>query len=258
VSVFFPTNGSIRAYHLPTTTTTTIASRGSWGTKDRMKWMPRWLGAAEAASDEEAMRRVQRWADPAAFAQLVHRWEGPIRRLCVRMTGDEHRGEDLAQDAFARVFANRHRFEPTRRFSTWLWRIALNLCYEEARKLGRRGDRVADLGDESATPGPGWVADDDAGPEGRAVRAERVQLVRTALARLPESHRAVVVLREYENLKFREIAEVLDVPEGTVKWRMAEAMNQLSEQLKPILAAEADVSTPATDVHPAAKVRLAL
>ena len=101
------------------------------------------------------------------------------------------------------------------------------------------------------------VTDDDGGPEGRAVRAERVAMVRAALGRLPEAHRAVVVLREYENLKFREIAEVLDVPEGTVKWRMAEAMNQLSEQLKPILAAEADVSAPA-EVQPAAKVRLAL
>jgi RNA polymerase sigma-70 factor (ECF subfamily) len=225
-----------------------------------MKWMPRWLGAGSAskeASDEEAMRRVQASTDHAAFAQLVNRWEGPIRRLCVRMTGDEHRGEDLAQEAFARVFANRHRFEPTRRFSTWLWRIALNLCYEEARKLGRRGERTADVGDDSAIAGPRLVTDRDAGPEGRAVQAERVALVRAALGRLPEAHRAVVVLREYENLKFREIAEVLDVPEGTVKWRMAEAMNQLSEQLKPILAAEADVSAPA-EVQPAAKVRLAL
>jgi RNA polymerase sigma-70 factor (ECF subfamily) len=172
------------------------------------------------------------------------------------MTGDEHRGEDLAQEAFARVFANRHRFEPTRKFSTWLWRIALNLCYEEARKVGRRGDRTADASDENAH-GPRLVADDDGGPEGRAVRAEHVALVRAALRRLSESHRAVVVLREYENLKFREIAEVLDIPEGTAKWRMAEAMNQLSEQLKPILAREAD-EAPALGVQPAAKVRLAL
>jgi RNA polymerase sigma-70 factor (ECF subfamily) len=76
------------------------------------------------------------------------------------------------------------------------------------------------------------------------------------LQRLPESHRAVVVLREYENLKFREIAEVLDVPEGTVKWRMAEAMNQLGEQLKPILAHEQESASP--PARRAAKERLAL
>src|SRR4051812_29534575 len=164
-----------------------------------MKWMPGWLGA-ESASDEEAMRRVQASADPAAFAQLVERWETPIRRLCVRMSGDEHRGEDLAQEAFARVFANRQRYELGRKFSTWLWRIALNLCYEEARRAGRRHEHTGQLSDDDLPPmRVTREADDDAGPHGRAVRAEHVQLVRTALQRLPESHRAVVVLREYEN-----------------------------------------------------------
>ena len=82
--------------------------------------------------------------------------------------------------------------------------------------------------------------------------------MRVALQRLPEPNRAVVVLREYENLKFREIAEVLDIPEGTAKWRMAEAMNQLGEQLKPILAGEADEVTAAAVQPAATKVRLAL
>lgn len=225
--------------------------------KDRMKWMPRWLGT-DSTSDEEAMRRVQATADPAAFARLVERWETPIRRLCVRMSGDEHRGEDLAQEAFARVFANRQRFELGRRFSTWLWRIALNLCYEEARRTGRRHEHTAQPSEDDPPPSMRVTQneDDDSGPHGRAVRAEHVALVRTALQRLPESHRAVVVLREYENLKFREIAEVLDVPEGTVKWRMAEAMNQLGEQLKPILAGEAEPPPP--PARRAAKERLAL
>jgi RNA polymerase sigma-70 factor (ECF subfamily) len=172
------------------------------------------------------------------------------------MSGDEHRGEDLAQEAFARVFANRQRFELGRRFSTWLWRIALNLCYEEARRSGRRHEHTGHLSGDDAPPmRVAREADDDNGPHGRAVRAEHVQLVRTALQRLPESHRAVVVLREYENLKFREIAQVLDVPEGTVKWRMAEAMNQLGEQLKPILAGETEQAPPARS---AAKERLVL
>lgn len=184
------------------------------------------------------MRRVQSTGDAAAFAKLVTRWEQPIRRLCARMTGDEHRGEDLTQETFARVFAHRHRFEPDRKFSTWLWRIALNLCHEEARRAGRRGERTLDLSgadDEPFHESPAVEHDD---PHGRAVQSERAALVRVALQRLPAAHRAVVVLREYENLKFREIAEVLDVPEGTVKWRMAEALTQLGEQLKPILGVE--------------------
>jgi RNA polymerase sigma-70 factor (ECF subfamily) len=223
-----------------------------------MNWVPQWLGAGSGGvgSDEEVMRRVQANGDPAAFAHLVARWENPIRRLCVRMTGDGHRGEDLTQEAFARVFASRQQFEPDRKFSTWLWRIALNLCHEEARRIGRRGERTIDMsgaGGGDASSGLRPVAADDDGPHGRAVRAEHARLVRVALQRLPDAHRAVVVLREYENLKFREIAEVLDVPEGTVKWRMAEALTQLGEQLKPILAGEEPAA-----VAKAAKARLAL
>ena len=216
------------------------------------------------------MRRVQAGDDPAAFARLVARWEQPIRRLCIRMTGDEHRGEDLTQEAFVRVFASRLQYDVERKFSTWLWRIALNLCHEEARRVGRRGERTIDLNaadDEPLRraqgrplrqaqgrplPGPRPVDHDE--PHGRAVRAERAQLVRVALQRLPEANRAVVVLREYENLKFREIAEVLDVPEGTVKWRMAQALVQLGEQLKPILGGD-EAMVP---VSRATKERLAL
>ena len=202
------------------------------------------------------MRRVQAGDDPAAFARLVARWEQPIRRLCIRMTGDEHRGEDLAQEAFARVFANRQAFDVDRKFSTWLWRIALNLCHEEARRVGRRGERTVDMGasDDDPLPGPRPVDHDE--PHGRAVRAEQARLVRGALQRIPEPNRAVVVLREYENLKFREIAEVLDVPEGTVKWRMAQAMTQLAEQLKPILAGD-DLVPPVTTTK-TTRERLAL
>ena len=208
------------------------------------------------------MRRVQAGDDPAAFARLVARWEQPIRRLCIRMTGDEHRGEDLTQEAFARVFASRHQYDAERKFSTWLWRIALNLCHEEARRIGRRPERTMDMNAADDEPlrqaqggpliGPRWDHDE---PHGRAVRAERAQLVRVALQRLPEANRAVVVLREYENLKFREIAEVLDVPEGTVKWRMSQALVQLGEQLKPILGGDDEAIPPVTR---AVKERLAL
>src|SRR5258708_10015326 len=85
-------------------------------------------------TDEQAMWRVQTQADERAFAQLVARWQGPIQRLCARMTGDPHCGEDLAQETFVRVFARRKEYQPTGKFSTWLWRIALNLSYHELRR----------------------------------------------------------------------------------------------------------------------------
>src|SRR4051794_37589286 len=89
-------------------------------------------------ADEDLMVRVKAEGDAGAFALLVGRWEEPIRRLCVRMTGDAHRGEDLKQETFARLFAKRAQYQPTGRFSTYLWRIALNICHDELRRVNRR------------------------------------------------------------------------------------------------------------------------
>src|SRR5690242_378747 len=98
-----------------------------------------------STTDEQAMWRVQMHDDAHAFAQLVGRWEKPIQRLCTRMLGDEHRGEDLAQDTFARLFAKRKEYQPTGRFSTFLWRMALNLCYDELRRIKRRPEALLDI-----------------------------------------------------------------------------------------------------------------
>jgi RNA polymerase sigma-70 factor (ECF subfamily) len=189
-----------------------------------------------AISDEQAMWRVQTQDDEAAFARLVRQWEGRIQRLCVRMTGDEHRAEDLAQEAFARVFAKRKDYQPNGRFSTWLWRIALNLCYDELRRSKRREESM-DLCGEAIAALEAFVAPEPA-PDRSLVEQERGELVRQALLQLPEAYRAVLVMRHYEDLKFREIAAVLEVPEGTVKSRMAEALTQMNRILKPMLAVE--------------------
>ena len=186
-------------------------------------------------SDEQAMWRVQTQDYERAFAQLVRRWESPIQRLCVRLTGDAHRGEDLAQESFVRVFARRKEYQPNGKFSTWLWRIALNLCYDELRRRRRREESsLEDVGGEPLAMLEAFTAPEPA-PDKSLAQRERGELVRRALLRLPEMYRVVLVLRHYEDLKFREIAEVLDVPEGTVKSRMAEALTQLSRLLKPML-----------------------
>ncbi len=180
-------------------------------------------------SDEQAMWRVQQHADEDAFAQLVGRWQSPIRNLCVRMTGDLHKGEDLTQEAFVRVFEKRSQYQPDAKFSTWLWRIALNLCYDEQRRIKRRGETA--LENEEGEAVVELVAD-ASGPADQAEAGERADMVRRALVRLPETYRTVLVLRHYEGLKFREIADVLDIPEGTVKSRMVEALGQMERLLK--------------------------
>lgn len=189
-------------------------------------------------SDEEAMRRVQQYGDHRAFALLFRRWEGPIKRLCTRMAGDAHRGEELAQEAFTRVFASRGSYRHAAKFSTFLWRVAINLCIDEQRKSRARPELSTGTGEEVGGRGCRGLTCREPPPDRAAADRERAGLVREALMELPEYYRAVVVLRHYEGLKFREIAVVLDIPEGTAKSRMAAALTKLSQILKPVLGQE--------------------
>lgn len=193
-----------------------------------------------SSPDEQAMWRVKTDDDPEAFAELVQRWQKPIQNLCTRMLGDSHRGEDLAQDTFARLFAKRKSYEARSKLSTFLWRIALNICYDELRRQRRRGETSLEQsapGDDEPTTVE--VEAEGPGPDADLVGQERAAAVRDALQQIAEPYRAVLVLRHYEGLKFREIADVLEIPEGTVKSRMAEGLSQLQKILHPVVREDA-------------------
>src|SRR5690349_21584695 len=108
---------------------------------------PGLLTSLFSLNDEQNMWRVQNGGDPEAFARLVNRWQEPIYRLCARMTGDAVRAEDLAQEIFTKVFTRCKDFHPDAKFSTWLWRIALNHCYDELRRTKRRSESSLDADD---------------------------------------------------------------------------------------------------------------
>ncbi len=178
------------------------------------------------------MWRVKLQDDPQAFGRLMARWERPIQRLCTRMTGDPHQAEDITQSAFARVFARRANWEPTGRFSTFLWRIAINLCHDELRRTRRRPECSLEALAEEGMEEVDFPRAQEELPDAQADVRERGELVRDALLKLAPHYREVIVLRHYEGLKFHEIAEVLGIPEGTAKSRMAEGLTQLSRFLK--------------------------
>ncbi len=194
--------------------------------------------------DEDLMLRVKTNADPRAFAALVGRWEEPIRRLCTRMTGDAHRGDDLKQETFARLFAKRSGYLPTGRFSTYLWRIALNICHDELRRTQRR-QHLAPVTDNDDGDSLDHCPDEEPTPDWRAVQTEEAELVRQALLQLPEIYRTVLVLRHYQHLKLSEIAETLEIPLGTVNSRMAEALARLTRLLEP----QFDPGSPQSNAH---------
>jgi RNA polymerase sigma-70 factor (ECF subfamily) len=188
-----------------------------------------------AMTDEQAMWRVQMHDDNQAFAHLLSRWEEPIKRLCTRMLADSHKAEDLTQEAFARVYSHRQNYHHGGKFSTFLWRVAVNLCLDEIRRIKRRGELSVQItteesGDSSFTE---TLPGNEPPPDEKVIREEQAEQVRRAVQDLPEHYRSVVILRHYENLKFREIADVLQLPEGTVKSRMFEALTLLNHALAP-------------------------
>lgn len=182
-------------------------------------------------TDEETMCQVKAEDDHRAFAQLVERWEQPIRRLCTRMVGDLHRGEDLKQETFTRLYQKRQQYEPTGRFSTYLWRIALNVCHDELRRVNRRREFFPTTEEE----GMEEFAVGEESPDCAAADADDAEIVRRALVRLPEHYRTVLVLRHYEGLKIVKIAEILQIPLGTVNSRLAEGLARLTRILEPKL-----------------------
>lgn len=191
-----------------------------------------WLASIIPVSDEQAMWRVQKEDDEEAFTLLVKRWRSAIWRLCTRMTGDPHRAEDLTQEVFLRLYSHRLQYRAEARFSTFLWHIAINLCRDEFRRIQRRQElNLANVSSSEPTAVE-TSSDHLPWPDESMMAGEQAAQVRRALARLSESHRSVLVLRHYEGLKFREIAQVLEIPEGTVKSRMAEALSQLGQLLE--------------------------
>lgn len=167
---------------------------------------------------DEALIARCRNGDGEGFAALVGRYQRPIFNLAYRMLGDREEARDVAQAAFLKALENLHRFDSRYKFFSWLYRIAMN---EALDTLGQRG-RQTELTDVHA-------ADDD--PVRDAQTADLGVRVRGALGALSPDHRAVLVLRHYEELSYEEIGRVLDLPDATVKSRLFEARERLRVRL---------------------------
>ena len=185
-------------------------------------------------SDEALMLQFQQ-GDVKSFEVLVKRWEKPLLNHCYRMINEVALAEDLRQEIFLRVYRSAKTYQPRAKFSTWLYRIATNLCLDTLAKQQRRKEVPISeyLESESDDLDNGFICPSRK-PEDAAVSKEIKNHVRLALARLPEEQRVVVVMRHYDELKFHEIAEILGCPVSTVKSRMAAGMQRLSQMLSHI------------------------
>lgn len=168
--------------------------------------------------------------DSLAFGQLVDRYQDRLRNTLRGLTGSMEEAEDVAQEAFVQAYLKLDSFQRTARFFTWLYRIAFNLAVSKSRKKRPRVSFNAIQ--EAGAPDPMAAV---AAPDQASLADERSALLHNAIAKLPDDYRQVLVLREFEGCDYQRIAEVLDMPIGTVRSRLFRARAQLRERLEPLL-----------------------
>src|SRR5262245_26999144 len=188
--------------------------------------------AVVASPTDEDLLIALRGGHAESLGLLVARWEGPLFRFVSRMVDRPDDARDVCQETFLRILDKADAFRDGARFSTWMYQIALNLCRDHTRRKRRWGRLMI------AEPAGVEVPREHAAPESVATNpatayehGERQGAVRRALAGLPREQREVLLLKEYEGLKFREIADVLGVAESTVKSRMYAGLDAMRMSL---------------------------
>ncbi|TWT57430.1 ECF RNA polymerase sigma factor SigW [Thalassoglobus neptunius] len=179
------------------------------------------VDAGSQSSDARLVEETKK-GNKQAFGELVQRYERRLMRVIGRFVFDLDLIDDLAQETFIRAYERLDQFDPSRRFSPWLFRIGVNLALDLHRRRKRRvwtimfTDRSADR----------WIENPEADP--RNVRDLQLE-VQAVIREIPEKYRTVLILRDMENFSTSEIAAILDRKEATVRWRLAEARNRFQE-----------------------------
>lgn len=171
--------------------------------------------------DDESLLRQTAAGDHHAFAQLVRIHQTRVVQLATRLLSSPNKAEDIAQEAFLRVFRNAAKFEPRARFATWLYRIVVNLCHDERRRWRFAAEWTEREPAAPQTPDPTELNDLKA-------------TVHRAIDRLPPRQKAVLVLHRFEGLSYREIGETLDLSESAVESLLVRGYAHLRESLKSI------------------------
>ena len=179
------------------------------------------------AMDEAPLLAAVRAGDPAAWRTLVERHQGAVAAVVIGMLGAGDEADDVGQETFIRCYQSLASFRGDASLRTWLQRIATNLSLNALRRRKRGLRRFIDF-DAAVASAPELQVDGHA----RHAAQSDVERVRAAVARLPDKHRAVIVLRMIEGYSTREAAEMLGVPEGTVLSRLSRAMTQLKQLLE--------------------------
>ncbi len=180
-------------------------------------------------SEDELVRRAQA-GNIDAFEQLVLQHQQFVFNLALRAVCDPHEAQDIAQEAFLRAWQALPRFKRKSRFRTWLYRIVVNLCYNRLPRLHQ--DLLAADIDDPAEPASELAAPDAVDPQTNLERRDRMAFIQQQVQALPEGYRLMILLRFVNDCSYDEIAEIMDLPLGTVKTGLFRARRQLRDTLR--------------------------
>ncbi len=190
----------------------------------------------DTLSDEELLRRFNE-GDADAFEELVRRYERPLYNFILRSVRRRERADEILQDVFLKVVQRAGDFKGSSKLSTWLYTIARNLCIDHSRKMVFRRHKSLDApgragADEEGPTLLDQTAAADLGADRQAIANDLSQRITLAVEELPEEQKEVFLMRQIQGLPFKEIAEVIGVPENTVKSRMRYALERLQRALE--------------------------
>jgi RNA polymerase sigma-70 factor (ECF subfamily) len=185
-------------------------------------------------ADSRLLERCRR-GDTSAFEELFRKYHAYVYNVALGMLGNGDDAADVTQDTFLRIHRSVERFRGDASFSTWLYRVAVNLCISELRRRSR--SRLQYL-DELAVPEEEREASDMPSPDEAAETQERCRAVRRILSALPPDYRAIMVLRHFQQLAYEEIADVLQISLSQVKTRLFRARKMFKDRYQSFIGEE--------------------
>ncbi|MGA9526722.1 MAG: sigma-70 family RNA polymerase sigma factor [Terriglobales bacterium] len=193
----------------------------------------RTAATGEATTDADVMLRVKA-GDESAFSYLVQKYRRPLVGFMYRLCHNPSTAEELAQEVFLRVYRSRLTYEPSAKFSTWLYRIATNLAVNHARDTRHeRAENTVRLDEpDQETGSTPDLADDSITAEEQILKRERLAAIRSKVNALPERQRMAVMMHKYQQMDYRQIAAVMKLSESATKSLLFRAYETLREQLK--------------------------
>ena len=189
--------------------------------------------------DEKELLEKAKAGDVESFEILIQAVRQKAYQIALSYLKNQEDAEDALQDSLLKIYRGLSRFQETSRFSTWVYRVVVNTCLDHIKKNKRQKDRILSFSGEDHKEDPfdavSMLRDESAEPERHMLQKEKTQIILACLERIAPSLREVVVLRDVQGFSYGEIAQILDISEGTVKSRLSRARQAVKEMFFQIM-----------------------